>query len=133
MKLSCKFPAWTLALGIVVLYVYYGHGALLTTTPTKVLVTDRGLFVIANPFPSNITVPVADGTVMTELHPGNWGNWWVVNSADHLPHVVNFHIVEQETQGVYADYNATISGNTTVFIDLGSSSVNNFYATVSWM
>ncbi len=132
MRLSRNFPAWTLALSVLVLYVYYGHGALLTQTPTTVLVADHGLFVIANPFPANITVPVADGTVMSELHPGNWGNWWVVNATDHMSHIVNFQVSEQSTQQVYANYNATISGNTTVFIDLGSSNIDNFYATVRW-
>ncbi len=132
MRLSRKFPAWTLALSVLVIYVYYAHGALLTQTPATVLVADHGLFVIANPFPANITVPVADGTLMSELHPGNWGNWWVVNVTDHTSHIVNFQVSEQSTQRVYANYDATISGNTTVFIDLGSSKIANFYGTVRW-
>ncbi len=132
MTFSRKFPVWTVALSIVVFCVYFGHAAQMVGTETKVLVTDRGLFVIANPFRANIAIPLTDGTIMTELHPGNWGNWWVVNSTDHLPHVVNFRVLDQETGLLCANYNATISGNATVFVDLGSSSTGNFLATSSW-
>ncbi len=132
MRILQRFPAWTLALAVIVLSVYYGHGAITTYKADAVLVEDHGLFVIANAFPGNLTVPVVDGTVMSELHSGNWGNWWVVNATDHVSHIVNFQVHQQDNQQVYADYNATISGNATVFIDLSSSQINDFYATVNW-
>ncbi len=56
----------------------------------------------------------------------------MVNVTDHTSHIVNFQVSEQSTQRVYANYDATISGNTTVFIDLGSSKIANFYGTVRW-
>jgi hypothetical protein len=62
---------------------------LTTNRAGAVLVEDHGLFVIANAFPGNVTNPVVSGTIMSELHPGNWGDWWVVNAADHTPHIVN--------------------------------------------
>ncbi len=132
MRLYRRFPAWTLALAVIVLSVYYGHGALSTYKADTVLVQDHGLFVIANAFSENMTIPVADGTITSTLHPGNWGNWWTVNATDHVSHIVNFQIREQNTNQLYADYNATISGNAVVFIDLGSSQINDFYASVSW-
>jgi hypothetical protein len=132
MRLYRRFPVWTLALTVIVLSVYYGHGALTVYKADSVLVEDHGLFVIANAFPGNVSVPVADGTIMSTLHPGNWGNWWTVNATDHMPHTVNFQVHEQGTSNLYTDYNATISGDAVVFIDLGSSQINDFYATVSW-
>ncbi len=125
MRIFHRFPAWTLALAS------HSHGALTTYKAEAVLVEDHGLFVSANAFPGNVTVPVVDGTVMSELHPGNWGNWSVVNATDYMPHIVSFEVHEQDIQQVCADYNATISGNARVFIDLGSSQINDFYATVS--
>ena len=89
------------------------------------------MFVVANSYPSNITVPVVAGTVMSELHPGHWGNWWTVNATDHMAHTINFKVYEQESGRVYAEHNATIAGNASVLIDLGSSSIDDFYAQIS--
>ncbi len=132
MTFSSRFPSWTIGLGIMVLYVCFGHGAPFNNAPETVFVTDHGLFIIANSYPGNITVPVVDGSVMNELQAGHWGNWWAVNVTDHQAHIVNFRISEQDTQRVYADYNATVSGNAVVFISLGSSEVNDFYSSVRW-
>jgi hypothetical protein len=122
-----RFPAWTLALAVMVMSVYYVHGTLTTNRASAVLVEDHGLFVIANAFSGNVTIPVVNGTIMNEFHPGDWGDWWAVNATDHMPHIVNLQVHEQDNQQVYGDYNATLSGNVLVFIDLGSSQINDFY------
>ncbi len=125
-----KFPWWTLALSVLVLGTWFGHGQAMPG-PDPVRVEDKGLFVVANSYSSNMSIPVVDGVIMNVLTAGHFGNYWDVQVLDSQPHSFQF---EMDIGGSILLENATITHSATVYLDLGGTQLpGNFQLFVRWI
>ncbi len=87
-------------------------------SPDIVRVIDKGLFVIANSYSTNMTIPVVDGVIMSVLSAGHFGNHWEAQVLDSQPHNFQFEV---DTDGSVILENATIIHSATVYMDLGAT------------
>ncbi len=125
-----KFPWWTLALSVLVFGIWFGHGqAMPGSDPVRV--TDKGLFVVANSYSSNMSIPVVDGEIMNVLTAGHIGNYWKVQILDFQPH--SFQIEADIGDSILLE-NATITHSATVYLDLGGTELpGDFQLFVRWI
>ncbi len=125
-----KFPWWTFALSVLVFGIWFGHAqAMPPSDPVRV--EDKGLFVVANSYSSNMTIPVVDGIIMSILTAGHLGNHWEVQVLDSQPH--NFQFEADIGASIILE-NATITHSATVYLDLGGTELpGDFQLFVRWI
>ncbi len=83
---------------------------------------DLGIFVVMNSAPANRT------SAPLPLVSGTWGDRFNFTITDGQTHIVNFW-----SQDLEIDVNATLSGSTLVYLELGTASLpSNFYIQTSW-
>ncbi len=125
-----KFPWWTLALSVLVFGIWFGHGQAMLG-PDSVRVEDEGLFVVANSYSSNMSIPVVDGVIMGVLTAGHFGNRWEIQVLDSQPHNFQFEV---DIGGPVILENATITHSATVYLDFGGTELpGDLQSFVRWI